>query len=380
MADLKSKQVKINLIKLDTLKDYQDEYKKNFEIKELCKLYSNEIVFRGHPDKVCDQISASILKYYMSLDPNTRAGIETAGGKGKIFITGEVTSKANVPNKTIKKIVQSVLDDVDYQGKYKIIVNISKQSPDIAQGVDTGGAGDQGMMFGYACRDTIELLPTAMVILQKFAEWYESFRGMCSLNGEYGSDGKAQITGYYDKKWKLVKIKTFLVSYQNNEEESTRLYGDMSIRNEIKFLCSNYGLDCEEIIINPTGKFKVGGFEGDAGLTGRKIVVDAYQSFANVGGGCMNGKDPTKVDFSGAHKARQIACDYLKKYHLGWCEVQLSYAIGIAKPMAIYIRSNKGNITPSDDLYKECEPNRIINDLKLKNIDYVELAKFGHFR
>ena len=336
------------------------------------KYYSNEIVFRGHPDKVCDQISAAILKECMKQDKNTRAGIEVAGGKGKIFITGEITTKAKFD---VKEITKKVLADVGYRTNYKIIDNLGKQSPDIAQGVDVGGAGDQGMMFGYACNDTKECLPKAMVILQEFAKQYDELRK--AQPWYFLPDGKAQITGVYDKDFKLLRIKTFLVSYQNPEK--LRRQSDVIIRRVIRKLCEKYDVKVEEILINPTGKFLIGGFDGDAGLTGRKIVVDAYQSFANVGGGCMNGKDPSKVDFSAAHKARHLAIRFLKTKKLKWCEVQLSYAIGKAEPLAIYIDSDKGNIELPKELYKECTPERIIQDLKLRYADYYELAKYGHF-
>lgn len=349
-----------------------------FRIEDQVKLYSNEIVFAGHPDKVCDQISAAILQFYMNHDSNVRAGIETAGGKGIIFITGEVTSTFKPKKKAIKEVVYSILRRYGYERKkYKVIVNLSTQSPDIAQGVDIGGAGDQGMMFGYACRETYKLLPKAMVILQEFSKWYDSL--YLENAGVLGADGKAQITGRYDKFWRLQSIDTFLVSYQNEETRESREVYDELIEAKIKELCDSFKVKVDRILINPTGKFKVGGFDGDAGLTGRKIVVDAYQSFANVGGGCMNGKDPTKVDFSAAHKARQLAIRYLRQYKLVWCEVQLSYAIGLERPLAVYIRSNKGNITADESVYEECTPKRIIRDLQLKNCDYIELAKFGHF-
>lgn len=338
------------------------------------KLYSNEIVFRGHPDKVCDQISAAILKECMKQDKSTRAGIEVAGGKGCIFVTGEITTKAKYD---VKAIVKRVLKDVGYKTDYKIINNLGHQSADIALGTndEVGGAGDQGMMFGYACNDTPQALPTAMVILQELAMEYDKLRKVHPLI--FYPDGKAQITGRYTRDGKLAKIKTFTISYQNNENQ--RKTTDNVIKTIAREICDRYGVKVEEFLINPTGKFYIGGFEGDAGLTGRKIVVDAYQSFANVGGGCMNGKDPTKVDFSAAHKARQIAKRYLKEKTLKWCEVQLSYAIGKEEPLAIYIKSSAGDINPTEDLYKECTPKRIIEDLKLKEIDYEELAKYGHF-
>lgn len=337
------------------------------------KYYSNEIVFRGHPDKVCDQISGALLRAYTNGDRNTRAGIEVMGGKGKIFITGEVTSNAKID---VEQVTKRVLRDIGYSTNYEIINNLGQQSQDIALGTnnDVGGAGDQGMMFGYACDDTIELLPTAMVILQKLAKRYDKLR---KTDNRFLPDGKAQITGVYNDEFKLQYIKDFTISYQNTEEERNET--DKILKDIATEICDDYNIKIETFHINPTGKFLIGGFEGDAGLTGRKIVVDAYQSFANVGGGCQNGKDPTKVDFSAAHKARQIAKRILKEQNLKWCEVQLSYAIGIAEPLAIYIDSNKGNIEVFTDLYRECTPKRIIDDLKLKDADYEELAKFGHF-
>ena len=337
------------------------------------RYYSNEIVFRGHPDKVCDQISGALLRAYMDGDRNTRAGIEVMGGKGKIFITGEVTSNANI---NVEEITKRVLRDVGYSDDYEIVNNLGKQSGDIALGTndDIGGAGDQGMMFGYACDDTKELLPTAMVILQKFSKEYDELR---KKDNRFLPDGKAQITGVYNNDFKLQYIKDFTISYQNIEkerEETDKILKDIATR-----ISQEYGIEIRTFHINPTGTFFIGGFEGDAGLAGRKIVVDAYQSFANVGGGNMNGKDSSKVDFSAAHKARQLAKRFLLEKGLKWCEVQLSYAIGIAEPLAIYVDSDKGNIEVSDELYKECTPKRIIEDLKLKDADYEKLARFGHF-
>ena len=336
------------------------------------KYFSNEIVFRGHPDKVCDQISAAILAECVKQDRSTRAGIEVAGGKGKVFVTGEVTTMAKFDT---EKIVKRVLCDIGYSDSYEVIDNIGRQSPDIAQGVDTGGAGDQGMMFGYACNDTPQMLPTAMVILQEFAKRYDS---ICHSDNRFLPDGKAQITGLYDDNFKLVKIKDFTISYQNTEVD--RKHTDNFLMNIATAICMKYGITkIERFLINPTGKFLIGGFDGDAGLTGRKIVVDAYQSFANVGGGCQNGKDATKVDFSASHMARKIACEYLKSHNLKWCEVQLSYAIGVAKPLAIYVDSNIGNIEPDESLYTRCTPKNIIDELSLLDINYEKLAMFGHY-
>jgi len=333
------------------------------------KLYSNEIVFRGHPDKVCDQISGAILDACLKQDKSTKAGIEVMGGAKGIYIAGELTTKAKV---NFKKITRRVLKDVGYSTKYKIHVDINKQSPDIALGVDIGGAGDQGMMFGYACNDNKSYLPDAMVILIKFAFLYDELR---KKDNRFLSDGKAQITGEYDENFKLIAINDFTISYQNTE--INRKETDEIIKNLARKLTKN--IPIKKWHINPTGKFKIGGFEADSGLTGRKIVVDAYQSFANVGGGCMNGKDPSKVDISGAHMARKLACEILKEKKLKFCTVQLSYAIGIAEPLAIYIESDKGNITPKKEYYEKCKPQNMIKELNLLIPQYENLAKFGHF-
>lgn len=339
------------------------------------KLYSNEIVFRGHPDKVCDQISDALLDSYLKEDKNSRCGIEVVGGKGIIFVTGEVTSSARVD---VENVVKRVLKDVGYNDEYKVINNIGMQSPDIALGTcdEVGGAGDNGMMFGYAVRDTQEFLPTAMVILQTLSMAYDNLR---KEDKRFLPDGKAQITGVYSDEGKLLSIKTFTICYQNSEEERDKT--DKIIIDMCEDICKKYNVSVEEYLINPTGKFLIGGFESDAGLTGRKVVVDSYESFANVGGGAFSGKDPTKVDRSGAYKARELAKRILKENEdLHFCEVQLSYAIGKSTPLAIYIKTDKGYIEAIDSMYEECKVQNIIRDLNLKNICYEEKAKFGHFR
>lgn len=337
----------------------------------MLKLYSNEIVFRGHPDKVCDQISDAILDACLEQDKYSRCGIEVVGGKGKIFVTGEVTTNAVV---NVEAVVKRVLLDIGYNADYEVINNIGKQSNEIARGVDIGGAGDNGMMFGYACNDTKEALPTAMVILQSLSMAYDELR---KIDSRFMPDGKAQITGVYDKDFNIESIKTFTICYQNTELE--RDITDKIIIDMVENIVSKHNIKVDKYLINPTGKFNIGGFEGDAGLTGRKIVVDSYQSFSNVGGGAFSGKDPTKVDRSGAYKAREIAKDILKSKNLKWCEVQISYAIGVDAPLAIYIDSDIGNINPDPKLYENCTPNNIIKDLRLREIKYEKLARFGHF-
>ena len=338
------------------------------------KLFSNEIVFRGHPDKVCDQISSAILDECLRQDETSRCGIEVMGGKGKIFITGEITSNAKFD---VEKIARRVLRDIGYRDDYEIIDNLGKQSADIALGTndEVSGAGDQGMMFGYACSDTEKYLPVAMVILQELSMKYDE---LVHSDEDFYPDGKAQITGIYDDDFNLLKIKDFTISYNNSERNRERT--DKILKDIVNEICQRYDLEIERFLINPTGRFEIGGFEGDAGLTGRKIVVDAYQSFSNVGGGCMNGKDPSKVDLSGTYMARRFAKEILKKYDLRWCEVQLSYAIGLRRPLAIYINSDKGNIEPEEEMYVRAEPKNIIEELDLKHLSYEKQAMFGHFR
>lgn len=337
------------------------------------KYYSNEIVFRGHPDKVCDQISDAILDSCLKDDKNSRCGIEVAGGKNKIFITGEVTTNSKID---VVRITKRVLKDVGYRTNYEIINNLGNQSEDIALGTNenVGGAGDNGMMFGYACRDNDKYLPTAMVILQDLSRNYDVLR---KKDKRFLPDGKAQITGIYDDK-KLIRIKYFTICYQNTEKEREKT--DEIIKKIALDICNKYGIEVEQFLINPTGRFEIGGFDGDAGLTGRKIVADSYQSFARVGGGAFSGKDPTKVDRSAAYKAREIAKNVLKKNpKYNWCLVQLSYAIGIEEPLAIYIETDQGSIKVNKKLYYECKPKNIIKDLKLRDISYEELSRFGHF-
>lgn len=336
--------------------------------------FTNEVVFRGHPDKVADQISDALLDEYLRGDKYSRCGIEVVGGKGKIFVTGEVTSKSDVD---VESVVRRVLRDVGYRDDYEIINNLGVQSPDIAQGVDTGGAGDQGMMYGYACRDNPYMIPTAMLILQNLSMFYDTLR---MNDSRFLPDGKAQITGCYDSdNNKLQYIKDFVISYQNTEEN--RKETDQIIIDYCEDLCSEYGLRVEKFHINPTGKFLIGGFDADAGLTGRKIAVDNYHSFCYVGGGAFSGKDPTKVDRSGAYKARELAIRWLQvNSEDSWCEVQLSYAIGITKPLAVYVRTNNETLDLSKGyIALMCRPKCIIDTFNLREMEYYKTAQFGHF-
>jgi S-adenosylmethionine synthetase len=340
------------------------------------KLYSNEIVFRGHPDKMCDQFSAAILDACLAQDKGTHAGIECMAKNDRVFVCGELTTGAKID---IPAIVNRVAHDIGYENDFRVETEISLQSQDINQGVSKAdeGAGDNGMMFGYACSDTPQMLPKAMVILQRFAKEYDDLiqSQRKAGGGPFKPDGKAQITGVYDKDFNLIRIKDFVICYCNDEKN--RWVCDQLLTHMARE-CAD-GIEIESILINPTGKFELGGPWADCGLTGRKIVVDSYQSFADVGGGNFNGKDPSKVDISGAYKAREIAKKYVKEKKLRWCEVQLSYAIGVALPCALYIDSDKGVFLPNDDLLAECKPANIIKDLRMLYLNYEEKARFGHF-
>jgi S-adenosylmethionine synthetase len=333
--------------------------------------FTNEIVFRGHPDKICDQIAGACLNDLLSHDKQAHAGIECSIKNNKIWIFGETKSRY-IPN--YPKIARKVIKDIGYKENFEVKVDISNQSSDIDQGVskEDEGAGDNGMMFGYATDETKEKLPLAQTILVKFAKEYDIIRKQ--YPNIFYPDGKAEITGEYTDNGKLVKIKQFTVCYCNCERK--RDWSDSMLVNIIDAIVKDIRID--KTVFNPTGKFLLGGPWADSGLTGRKIVVDAYESFAPVGGGSMNGKDPSKVDITGAYMARKIACEYIDKgYHK--CNVQLSYAIGESRPLAIYIIADGKNIDIEERLYDRCRPKNMINELNMLNLNYEERAKYGHF-
>ena len=350
------------------------------------KVFSNEIVFRGHPDKVCDQISDALLDEYLALDKGSRCAIEVMGGKGKIFLTGEVTSSRMVD---AEYTVRRVLRDIGYPtvaNRYEIIRNVGTQSPDIAMGTNdtVGGAGDQGMMFGYAEKSEDGLhMPVAVSILRKLAIEYDK---LVHTDERFLPDGKAQITGLYHD-GKLVGIPTFVVSYQNTEVDRTAT--DYIIYDMVENICTAHGVKkVNDILINPTGRFEIGGFAGDAGLTGRKIIVDTYQGFARHGGGAFSGKDPTKVDRSAAYMARFLAKSLVDCGACERAEVQLSYCIGVAEPVGLTVNSYSFNGKSSEDYDNylahrireafDLTPTGIIKFLKLGSTKYEPLAAFGH--
>jgi S-adenosylmethionine synthetase len=311
-----------------------------------------EFVSPKHPDKLCDRLSDSILDEYMKGDKNSRCAIESCGGHSKIFITGEVTSKTEVKEDRIKEIVY------DLTGIEDVIVHIHEQSPYIAQGVDSGGAGDQGIMIGYACRENGELVPQEYYLARNLNKFiYEHF----------SFDGKTQIT--------LNRNEVSVVaSFQNAPQE------------ELEKLVYEYFTQYPEYRIvalhcNPAGDWSLGSFQADAGVTGRKLVTDNYGPRVPLGGGAFSGKDVSKVDRSGAYMARRIAVDYLKRYNAHEVKIELSYAIGYDRPIQATAILNYGGGWTKDVMEindYDLSPNGIIEHLNLKNIEYVETSKWGH--
>jgi len=307
-----------------------------------------ESVSPKHPDKICDQISDAILDSYLKLDPDSRVAVDVAGGHGKIFVTGEVTSKAK--NIDILSIVKRLA------GEVKLIKNISIQSPEIAQGVDIGGAGDQGIMVGYACSETPEMLPLETVLSRKLNQY---------LYKKWPFDGKTQVT---ISDGEVVSV---VASFQHAPHDELLSRVKHWLRNE-----DLANLKSVDYHINPAGDWSVGGFEADAGLTGRKLIVDNYGPQIPIGGGAFSGKDPSKVDRSAAYMARKIAIDYLSSRKASEVYVYLAYAIGYNKPL-------EATVTV-DGVQEEVEgydlsPNGIINYLKLKQPIYEQTAQYGHF-
>ena len=320
------------------------------------RLFTSESVTEGHPDKLCDYISDSILDSYLAKDKNARVACETVAGKGEIFITGEITSTANVD---IEQVVRDTIKEVGYaDSEYdidyrtcKIYINLSKQSPDIALGTndEIGGAGDQGMMFGFACDETKEYMPLPISLAHKLAKKLTEVR----KNGEINylrPDGKTQVTVEYDGD-KPVRIDTIVVSAQHNEEANLD-----TLRKDIKekvidlVVPQNMLDENTKYYINPTGRFAIGGPLGDSGLTGRKIIVDTYGGYSRHGGGAFSGKDATKVDRSASYMARFIAKNIVANEYAKKCEIQLSYAIGIAKPISIYVDTFGTATIPEEEI------------------------------
>ncbi len=327
-----------------------------------------ESVTSGHPDKVCDQVSDAILDACLAQDPKSRVAIESFGSHGLFVIGGEVTTHAKFD---AAKIAARIYKDIGYKDKLKIITNIVKQSPDIAMGVDTGGAGDQGIMYGYATNETPEYLPKAVALVHKLTRGLEDLRKSKKIKWLL-PDGKAQVT------FSNGKLKTILISTQHKKgisiEQIKREITNKLIKRFVSYI------NGVEILVNPTGKFEVGGFFGDTGLTGRKIMVDTYGGLIPHGGGCFSGKDPTKVDRSGAYMCRYVAKNIVAKGLAKKCLVSVAYAIGRAEPLMIAASDEKGkSLTAYAKKNFDFRPRAIIERLNLQTPIYLSTASYGHF-
>jgi S-adenosylmethionine synthetase len=332
--------------------------------------YTVESVTSGHPDKVCDQISDAILDAYLALDPKSRVAVETFGGHGKLVIGGEVTSSGKVD---YVKIARKVYKEIGYDDELEISANIVTQSPDIALGVDTGGAGDQGIMYGFATDETPEFLPKGVVLAQKLAKRLEEMR----KNGKIPwlrPDGKTQVT------YSNGKLHTVLVSAQHSPDVKFAEIKKEITEKIIYPLLSKEEKKTVKILINPTGQFIAGGFAADTGLTGRKIMVDTYGGIIPHGGGCFSGKDSTKVDRSGAYMARYAAKNLVAEGYGKEALVSVAYAIGLAEPLIIEAINEKGeNLTKIVQKNFDFRPRAIIERLGLRRPIFQQTATYGHF-
>lgn len=364
-------------------------------------LFTSESVTEGHPDKLCDYISDSILDEYLKQDSSSRVACETVAGKGLILVAGEITSKGEVD---IEKVVRNAIKEIGYDNEEtdidyktcKVITNISKQSADIAIGVDKSleeksgeniiseGAGDQGLMFGFACDETECYMPLPIYLAHKLSKRLTAVRKEGILP-YLRPDGKVQVTVEYEDD-KPVRIDTVVVSTQHLAEiEQSKIKEDI-LREVIKNVIPEKLLDNKtKFYINPTGRFVIGGPLGDVGLTGRKIIVDTYGGYSRHGGGAFSGKDYTKVDRSACYMARFLAKNVVANGYSKKCEIQLAYAIGVAKPVSVYVDTFGTNNIPEKEISKKIEekfdlsPRGIIKTLELDRPIYKQTTNYGHF-
>ena len=367
------------------------------------KLFTSESVCSGHPDKLCDRISDAILDEYLKQDPTSRVACECSATSNFLLIMGEITSKAHVD---VKEIARRVIKDTgyDYEGSafssdnVDIVIKINKQSPDIALGVDNSlesksndidrfdkiGAGDQGIMFGYAVNETEELMPFPIILAHKLCAKLEEVRKKGELS-YLRPDGKGQITVEYDN-GKPVRIEAVVLSAQHNNDVTTSKLREDLKKHVIDAVLPKEYIDEEtKFYINPTGRFEIGGPEGDSGLTGRKIIVDTYGGKAPHGGGSFSGKDPTKVDRSATYMARYVAKNIVAAGLADECLIQVAYAIGVARPVSVMVNTF-GTGKLSDDKISEIilrefdlRPSSIIEKLCLTSPVYYKTAAYGHF-
>ena len=350
---------------------------------------TSESVTKGHPDKVADLISDSILDEYLKKDKNSRVAVETMLSNGKVTVAGQVSSKGQVD---IEKVVRDTLKKVGYDdaensmdySKCKIEINLTKQSEDIALGVDDGGAGDQGIIFGYATDETEEYMPYPIILAHKLSKKIDEVREN-NILPYLKSDGKVQVTVEYVNDMPI-RIDTILISVQHSKEVELIQLQKEILENVILETVDPEMLDIEtKFYINPTGRFVIGGAIADTGLTGRKIIVDTYGGIARHGGGAFSGKDGTKVDRSGAYMLRHIAKNVVANGLARRCEIQMSYGIGINKPISLYIdcfgtnRIAEGLIIKLIKERFDLTPQGIINYLKLKEPIYSKTTNYGHF-
>ena len=352
-------------------------------------LFTSESVTEGHPDKLCDLISDTILDECLKQDEFSRVAVETFASNDKITIAGQLTTKAKI---NIEEIAREVLKSIGYKGKgididyenCEIDVNITKQSADIAQGVDVGGAGDQGIMFGYANSDTEEYMPFAISLAHKLSRRLTEVRKNGILP-YLGPDGKTQVTVEYEDDVPK-RIETILISNQHDADVPLETVKKDIIEEVIKKVVDAKYLDENtKYYINPTGRFVIGGPLSDTGLTGRKIIVDTYGGYARHGGGAFSGKDSSKVDRSAAYMLRHIAKNVVANGYAEKCEIQISYGIGIAKPISIYVNTFGTNKIPEEEIKRKIEekfdltPDGIIKYLDLKKPIYTKTTNYGHF-